>query len=102
MTLRAISDSSVVVSWRKLDLRGLTNYIIIYSVKESESSESRTVALAIDGNLTIKGLTANREYQFQVQAQAIIDSEVIMGTRSQPVCITLQVLLPTLAGKGSN
>ena len=77
------SDSSVNVSWDRLDIAGITGYIVYYSQTGTSAKEqSINVTKSTTNSVVIDGLMNNVEYQFQVAVIAELDGNFIVGERS--------------------
>ena len=102
--VKVFSETALTVSWSRLDIQKLTNYIVFYSLRETSAVsdiiiESQTVVLSSESSLAVKGLVANKEYQVQIQALATVNDEVIVGPRSSLVYITLTSTTTSSTGK---
>ena len=102
--VKVFSETALTVSWSRLDIQKLTNYIVFYSLRETSAVsdiiiEPQTVVLPSESSLAIKGLVANKEYQVQIQALATVNDEVVVGPRSSPVYITLTSTTTSSTGK---
>ena len=82
------------VSWGSVDIPEITGYTVYYRQtgnRKRQSEESITVPTS-DNSVVIEGLLNNVEYQFQAIAE--LDGDVIMGQRSNNMTIIV-VAIPT-------
>jgi len=89
--VKIVSGSSAEVSWKELDITGISKYVVTYSNLETNTDESKEVqVLAPESSVLINGLSTNKEYQFQVHAVAVISDQTVLGSKSIPLNITLK------------
>ena len=98
--VRRFTDTSVIVTWRRItDIPGITEYIVYYAPVSASS-----IKLGIEQNVTVpstensaevSGLDSTVEYQYQVTAVAMFGGKRIEGKRS-PVTDNTQLRIKTI------
>ena len=92
--VKEVSGTSVEVSWEALDILGVSKYVVTYSLmqySDSNTVKSKEVqVLASERSVLIQELASNKNYQFQVHAEAVVHGQTILGSKSSPVNITLK------------
>ena len=89
-----VSDKSVRVSWETPITTDYTvhGYAVFYSLVEHMTDENGLVDIIGNANsVTVKNLTSDMEYQFQVAVLADVDGHVVMGERSTRTLINISV-----------
>ena len=95
VAVTVLTATSVSVSWDPLPLEVVTQYIVYYSQtgnREGQATESSIIVSSSESSVVITELITGEEYQFQMVAQAMVDSEIILGERS---LLTDMLLLDT-------
>ena len=85
VAVTVLTATSVSVSWDPLPLDVVTQYIVYYSQtgnREGQTTESSIIVSSSESSVVITELITGEEYQFQMVAQAMVDSEIILGERS--------------------
>ena len=91
------SETSVIVSWERLNAEVITHYTVYYSQisgrKRQENEMSVTVPRT-ESSVTITGLIPGVSYQFQVTVTLLL-GVVLQGERTQPNAMSMIMLEPT-------
>ena len=77
-----LSDTSVQVSWDRLDSPGVRGYIVYYSQTENSDPEISVNISSPKPPVTIDNLISSALYQFEVVAVAEVNGDVVIGQRS--------------------
>ena len=90
-----LSDTTVQVSWDRLDVPEVTGYIVYYS--QTGNSEMVTAEQSVNisnsnASVIIDNLINSTLYQFEVVAVADLNGDVVIGQRS-PTSSTIVLLL---------
>ena len=91
--LEVVSATSIQVSWDRLDIPEITDYMVYYS--QTGNSEKVTTVSSSENSVTIENLLTDVEYQFQVVAVAELDGDVVTGERSNVFITRPTPPLPT-------
>ena len=79
--VQALSENSVKVFWRRLDIPEVAYYIVYY--RPTESTEEQIVTTPSNStSITVTELIKNVEYQFQVAAVAVVYEQEVTGLKS--------------------
>ena len=87
--MRALSDTSVEVTWDPLPITtGIVGFRVYYSQVQSRKRQSEERFEDVDGlvsSATITGLSPGVQYQFQVVVRARLSGQIFEGERSEVV-----------------
>ena len=90
--------SSVRVSWDQLPINEIIHYVIFYQliVNGKKQAIESIIVKSTESSVNITDLIIGAEYQFQVEAQAVVDGTTIFGQRSARIHKSLpEVIFPT-------
>ncbi len=92
------SDTSVIASWDRIEVPGITGYRVYYGVVSSRmrQSEMSITVPSTQNFATITGLVRGVEYQFQVAVTGILLGEFFEGNRSEPDAMSRISLRPLI------
>ncbi len=95
------SDSSVIVSWERIDVPGITGYRVYYSgvSGRKRQSEMFVTVPSTQNFATITGLMRGVEYQFQVAVTGMLQGQFFEGNRSEPNAMSRISLEPSITSQ---
>ncbi len=98
--MRQISSVSVLVSWDRIDVAGITGYTVYYGPVSGRRRQGSEMSVAVPSNessVVITDLRTDVEYQFQVVTAAEFRGEQFVGDRTE---ISMIAISPPLSCEG--